>query len=641
MHEAQCPVFLKLEKEQLEKAAEEEWLKDNDTSFEQKQQQQQQQNDEGDEVVENVDEGKINSEMNGDEKVTINAVVQEKNEKVENKTSGTDEEELPLARRLLTDKVRHQLVDIVNAEWDKKDAKPDSPVPFSSSTNIDDDDDDSSESSEESEESDEAAYQKFAHVEEDSGDVALSTPSPLPPLDPMLNHSSSEEGWVVASNKKKLAPKITKNNPEDDETTKNTKVGVEKVAIIQETATTQTQSKRMKAPATQDKSATQTTPSKKSTSKAKVEKKEKVNATSAQDNQKPKSTTPSKAKTGKNAAKNKQKKAAKNKNRENESSCIESKVRVLIEDSSSAASSTNDEPPRDVPSISVVEGDNIVKSSVIDYEDRVNDTALPQLDSNADISPISHEPGSGVNAAEVGPGPSRLESLTSQNNLLMQQNKSLLAEIDTLREKLAASKQQSVEAVQRVQLKAYIADTARAAAEEKAAKLEHLLTNAVSDIVVEGVIRQEIEEAISSTVSIAHSSLLRNALQQNNERRAVYQSTHFTQQYPNNDGRMAPQQTRHPIPPQAMPPWYNLNQQQRPPHHQQPNRLNNPMYHQSNNGINNMSNNLMRPPQYNIDGSINQHHVQHSGGFNDFSDPNINAGESVLSRLRRGDHALF
>jgi len=137
----------------------------------------------------------------------------------------------------------------------------------------------------------------------------------------------------------------------------------------------------------------------------------------------------------------------------------------------------------------------VVKSSTIDCDHRVNDTALPRTDqSSLNISPVpAHEPGEptgptispilhpNLHAAEKtgacsattsAASEARLandavtsslllrvsslafenEMLTARNTLLIEQNEALLA-------KLAETKRQSVEAVQQVHLKAYIAET--------------------------------------------------------------------------------------------------------------------------------------------------------------------------------------
>jgi len=164
----------------------------------------------------------------------------------------------------------------------------------------------------------------------------------------------------------------------------------------------------------------------------------------------------------------------------------------------------------------------MMKPLTMDYEDRVNDTALLPPSTNA--APIAHTshilpplvlesehpyegqmtpppivpPSLPVATAKdqpINPTPNThpsshlLSSLTSSNellnatnNFLLASNKSLQAENEALRMKLAAGKQLAVEAVQRVQLKAYIAETARDAAEERTRWLESVLEDVVAEM---------------------------------------------------------------------------------------------------------------------------------------------------------------
>jgi hypothetical protein len=92
--------------------------------------------------------------------------------------------------------------------------------------------------------------------------------------------------------------------------------------------------------------------------------------------------------------------------------------------------------------------------------------------------------------------------LTARNTLLIEQNEALLA-------KLAETKRQSVEAVQQVHLKAYIAETARSAAVDRATRLENLLADLATNIAVEEVIRLEVQDAIAgTTASVAAESAI-------------------------------------------------------------------------------------------------------------------------------------
>ena len=183
----------------------------------------------------------------------------------------------------------------------------------------------------------------------------------------------------------------------------------------------------------------------------------------------------------------------------------------------------------------------VMKSSTIDYDHRVNDTALPRTDHDADqsslnISPVpAHEPGEptgptmspilhpnshaaektgACSATTSAASEARLaddavtsslllrvsslafenEMLTARNTLLIEQNEALLA-------KLAETKRQSVEAVQQVHLKAYIAETARSAAVDRATRLEYLLADLATNISVEEVVRLELQDAIAGTAA--------------------------------------------------------------------------------------------------------------------------------------------
>jgi len=263
-------------------------------------------------------------------------------------------------------------------------------------------------------------------------------------------------------------------------------------------------------------------------------------------------------------------------------------------------------------------------TTVIDYEDRVNDTFLEPH--KFAPSPISPPPGINATVPEI---PTEVEEstslsqITAQNSFLIDQNKSLLNQLEVLREKLNSSKQQSVEAIQRVQLKAYVAETARATAEEKASKLENLLVSVITDMTSGGVIRQEVQDSIFTTSTIAHESLQRlnaNQQQQHNFNRVNPSPSHsiqgldIGQHRPRNEIRM--------------PPWYQSNQQQHPPQNEQ--QIYNPQPR-------------LTQPRVNIG-----HQPFQDSGPSDFGDMSLGqpvvgssgaGGESVLDRLRKGYHA--
>jgi len=68
---------------------------------------------------------------------------------------------------------------------------------------------------------------------------------------------------------------------------------------------------------------------------------------------------------------------------------------------------------------------------------------------------------------------------------------SLQGENELLRKSQAIERQRATEAVQRVQLKAYIAETARDAAEQRSARFEKLLVDAITDLVSKEVVSCE------------------------------------------------------------------------------------------------------------------------------------------------------
>eukprot|EP00986_Skeletonema_menzelii_P018361 scaffold26631_cov139-Skeletonema_menzelii.AAC.2 len=198
-------------------------------------------------------------------------------------------------------------------------------------------------------------------------------------------------------------------------------------------------------------------------------------------------------------------------------------------------------PPGLVPKSPVtMEIAQAMKSSTIDYGDRVNDTALPQahigrnspsavLEQSSDLFIMQDSPSPTTNAQpphpvqsqvmsnslpiqsastshQISPAiVSRISSLTADNevltakaNFLESENQSLRAEIEALRNQINSERQSAVEALQRVQLKSYISDTAKDAAEERTAWLEAVLVDAVTELTTREVVQIETNEAIKS-----------------------------------------------------------------------------------------------------------------------------------------------
>ncbi|KAL3809011.1 hypothetical protein ACHAXA_000291 [Cyclostephanos tholiformis] len=169
----------------------------------------------------------------------------------------------------------------------------------------------------------------------------------------------------------------------------------------------------------------------------------------------------------------------------------------------------------------------VMKSSTIDYDDRVNDTALPQPYYDGDQSSTfvdkptasiistlpKNLPATALSTATAAAESHRsddittssllyqVSSLTSENETLTAQNNLLIKENEALLAKIAEAKRQSIEAVQHVHLKAYIAETARNAAEDRATRLENILLDLVSNVTVDQVLRREIQDAMSGNSS--------------------------------------------------------------------------------------------------------------------------------------------
>lgn len=161
----------------------------------------------------------------------------------------------------------------------------------------------------------------------------------------------------------------------------------------------------------------------------------------------------------------------------------------------------------------------VMRSATIDYDDRVNDTALPQPNEDVEanslsmpvdkIDKLSSSPIQpillyNVHAAKTADEVSllqRVTNITRENELLIDQNNLLIKQNKALAEKLVETKQQSIEAVQQVHLKAYIAETARTAAEERILQLIGMVSDYIIDKVADDVIRQEMLGAVASFAS--------------------------------------------------------------------------------------------------------------------------------------------
>ncbi len=84
---------------------------------------------------------------------------------------------------------------------------------------------------------------------------------------------------------------------------------------------------------------------------------------------------------------------------------------------------------------------------------------------------------------------------------------SLKSENERLKNSHAIERQRATEAVQRVQLKAFIAETARDAAEERSARFETLLVDAITDMVSKEVVQREMKELIAIASASVDASL--------------------------------------------------------------------------------------------------------------------------------------
>jgi hypothetical protein len=169
--------------------------------------------------------------------------------------------------------------------------------------------------------------------------------------------------------------------------------------------------------------------------------------------------------------------------------------------------------------------------SVIDYDNRVDDTALP-------VPCVAREPEEPItraissdNATEtIGPAKDDDSSsllhlssviyqnkiLTTQNDFLTRQNQSLLSTSEELQCQLAAVKRQTFEAIQQVQLKAYIAETSLHATKDHAIVVENLLVKIILDVAADKLEEREIRETIA-----AYSSMMMSQKNHESARRST------------------------------------------------------------------------------------------------------------------------
>lgn len=617
LHEAECPVYLAMEEKKIEDAAEEEWLKQNSENYEQTE-------EERKKVLEKI--------KNDDEKKRKKKMV----EALINYDDYVDDDVLDDEDKAIDDIICNDDLNSNEEEKGKEEeTKPAAQTASDSTNNNDDDDDDndddSSTDSTDDESEDDIGYEQF--VKENRGETSsvYSVPVPPPPPPPDSLADDEEGGWtpVGGANKKKLSPTITtahkkKGSKQVPTDTTNT---ISKKGAVIDLPTGQSKDKKKK-PVKPIAVAVQDVP-KKVPSKAKVEKN--ISTDDVQTKKppaKPIDMNPPKNTKQKKKKKKKKKKLGNNNEAAATSGGDDIKSPVSIEETTPSSTSiptaipSSSDTPVPIPKQS---SPTLMKpTTVIDYEDRVNDTFLEPH--KFAPSPISPPPGINAMVPEIlteEKESTSLSQLTAQNSFLIDQNKSLLTQLEVLREKLNCSKQQSVEAIQRVQLKAYVAETARATAEEKATKLENLLVSVIDDMAAGRVIRHEVQDSISTTSTVAHESLQRlnaNQQQQHNFNRVNPSPSHSIQ------GLDIGQRHHNRV--DRLPPWYQSNQQQHPPPNEQQ------IYH---------SQSRLTQPRVNIG-----HQPFQDSGPSDFGDMSLGqpvvgsssaGGESVLDRLRKGFHA--
>jgi len=615
LHEAECPVYLAMEEKKIEDAAEEEWLKQNSENYEQTE-------EERKKVLEKI--------KNDDEKKRKKKMV----EALINYDDYVDDDVLDDENKAIDDIICDDDLNLNEEEKSKEEET--KPVAQTASISIDNDggdDDDSSTDSTDDESEDDIVYEQFVNFEEKRENKISSVYSVPPPPPPPPDTLADDEGggWtpVGGANKKKLSPTITTSNKKKGSKQVPTDTtNISKKGAVIDMPTGQSSKDKKKKPVKPTAVAVQDQP-KNVPPKAKVEKN--ISTDDVQTKKPPAKPIDMNPPTNtKQKKKKKKKKKKQGNNSETATASGGGDIKSPVVEETTPSSTTIS--PTAIPSSSNISSSIPNKQSptlmkpttVIDYEDRVNDTFLEPH--KVVPSPISPPPGINATVPEIPTEEKEstsLSQLTAQNSFLIDQNKSLLNQLEVLREKLNSSKQQSVEAIQRVQLKAYVAETARATAEEKATKLENLLVTVINDMGAGGVIRQEVQDSISTTSTVAHESLQRlnaNQQQQHNFNRVNPSPSHsiqgldIGQHRPRNEIRM--------------PPWYQSNQQQHPPPNEQQ------MYH---------SQARLTQPRVNIG-----HQPFQDSGPSDFGDMSLGqpvvgsssaGGESVLDRLRKGFHA--
>ena len=144
---------------------------------------------------------------------------------------------------------------------------------------------------------------------------------------------------------------------------------------------------------------------------------------------------------------------------------------------------------------------------MIDYEDRVSETALP----GPNVKDISSE---SITQSIVPPmSPTKSDNMINSDfSALVSEIEALKSENAKLRREVASASQYLTEAVQRVQLKAYIAETACDAAQERVNLLEDLLLQVIDGKIARSglqMVMSEMQKQPSSpTASSSLSSLL-------------------------------------------------------------------------------------------------------------------------------------
>ena len=179
----------------------------------------------------------------------------------------------------------------------------------------------------------------------------------------------------------------------------------------------------------------------------------------------------------------------------------EAKMRVMFQQRSA-----NKENKR----VDVPKTNNIIAHLMVpittEYDDRVSETALPQ-------SKTSHEINAVCESIVPSMSPSKRYGASNSEVIgLLSEIESLKTENNQLRSEISLADQKSTEAVQRVQLKAYIAETARDSAVERATLLETLLFQVLDGKIGEKELQERLctiqRQAISPTSASSLSALL-------------------------------------------------------------------------------------------------------------------------------------